>query len=155
MTFLDLDADNYRIGKLNALQQFHIVRRLLPALASVGVSLSQLQSGASKDMGSGMEEFLPALGPVSEVLAKMTDEDTNYILFTCLSVVAKRQGSGGYAPTCTGSTLMFQDMSLQVMLRLAVEVVKANTEGFFAGLGDVSSSPSSSPIQTTAGTPSA
>lgn len=141
---ITIGTRNYRLGKLDALKQFHIARRLAPALASIGITVAELEKVGQGIAGS-VDSFLPALGPVSEVLAKMSDEDTNYVLFTCLGAVQMDQGEGRYANITKGQQLMFEDMDMVMMLKLTAEVVKFNLEGFFKGLGEVTKSPSSLP----------
>lgn len=140
---ITINGHNYRIGKLDALKQFHITRRLAPALASVGLGIAQLQQAGQQVIGEGMEAFMPVLGPVSEVVAKMSDEDTNYILFTCLAVVTREQDGGRFARVVSDRQLMFEDIDMVLMLRLTVEVVRLNLQGFFSGLGAETQLPSS------------
>ena len=132
---IEVNKRNYRIGKLDALKQFHIARKLAPALASIGVTVAELEKVGKGMAGGSAESFLAALGPVSEVLSKMSEEDTNYILFTCLGVVSMDQGDNRYAPISKNNMLMFEDIDMLLMLKLTGEVVKFNLEGFFQGLG--------------------
>lgn len=138
MSEITIAKMNYRIGKLDALQQFHVARRLAPILATMGITLHQLSSGA----GMSLEDFMPALGPVSEIMSQMSDADTNYIIFSCLAVTQREQ-SGKWAPVVNGQSLMFQDLDLPAMMRLVVEVLKENLGDFLKGLGDDANSPSS------------
>jgi hypothetical protein len=140
---ITINGHNYRVGKLDALKQFHITRRLAPALASVGLGIAQLQQAGAKVMGEGIEAFLPVLGPVSEIVASMSDEDANYILFTCLGVVTREQDGGRFAKVSADRQLMFEDIDMVLMLRLTVEVVRFNLQGFFSGLAVETQQPSS------------
>ncbi len=83
--------------------------------------------------------------PVSKIMAQMSDEDSNYIILTCLSVVRREDKGGKMAPVVTESGLfMFsQDMDMAVMLRLVVEVLKENLGNFLMGLGAETELPSS------------
>lgn len=136
-TKLAVNGHTYAIGKLNALTQFHISRRLAPMLAQMGISLNSLRKGVSSDL----EDFLPVLGPVTDMMAKMSDEDVNYILFTCLSVVSRQSGDK-FSAVSTGTNLMFEDIDMPTMLRLVVEVVKENMGTFIKGLSDAEALPS-------------
>jgi hypothetical protein len=127
---LTIANQTYRIGKLNALTQFHVVRRLGPVLATMGVSMGMLKQGASLTT----EGFMDLLGPITGVLAQMSNEDTDYIIFTCLSAVTRQQGDTGYAPVSTAGRLMFEDIDLPAMLRLVVEVLKVNLGNFLMEL---------------------
>lgn len=130
---LTIDTTTYSFGKLNALAQFHVLRRLAPVIASVGLSIPALQAMKGED-------FTVLLGPVSEILAKMPDEEADYVLFTCLAVVSREQDGGRYAAITAGKKLMFEDIDMVLMLRLVVEVIKFNYGGFLKGPGAESAS---------------
>lgn len=138
MSEITIAKNTYRIGKLNALQQFHVARRLAPVLATMGLSLRQLADGSKMSI----DDFLPVLGPVTEILAHMTDEDSNYVIFSALSATERKQGDK-WGPVVNGVSLMFQDMDLPEMMRLVVEVLKENLGGFLMGLNDDATSQSS------------
>lgn len=138
---MEMNGKNYRIGKMNALAQFHVARRLLPALATAGIGLAQL-----KEL-SGVEDLVPLLAPISEVVSKMSDSDANYIIFTCLQVVSREEVTepgkpGRFAPVVSGNQLMYMDIDMMQMLRLAAEVVKENLGGFLTVPGGETNSPS-------------
>ena len=143
---ITVNNNAYAIGKLEALKQFHLMRRLAPVLATVGLDIAKLKKLDSGLGGAGDAEtnFLELLAPVVEVVGKMSDEDSNYIIFTCLSVVSRQAPTGGFSPVITPQNqLMFQDLDMLTMLRLAAEVVRENLRGFFSGLGEGTNSPSS------------
>ena len=127
-TTIDLGSNTYQIGTLSAMKQFHIMRRLAPMLATVGAGFASLKEA------KGTEDFLPFLGPLSEVLAEMSDEQAEYIIKTCMEVVSRKQGDA-YQRMITQGQFVFQDLSMTEMIRLTVEVVKANMQGFFSELG--------------------
>lgn len=129
MSKLEVNGHTYAVGKLNALTQFHVSRRLAPMLAAMGISLQSLQTG----MNSSMEDFLPVLGPITDMMAKMPDEDVNYIIFTCLAVVSRQSGEK-FGPITQGQNIMYEDIDMPTMLRLVVEVVKENLGTFMQGL---------------------
>lgn len=126
-----INGARYRTnGRLNALQQLHVSRRIAPVLASMGVSLAALRAGASVSA----DDLAASLGPVSEVMAHMSDEVVEYIVGTCLSVVQREQdmGSGkkGWAPVARDALPLFADVDLMVMVRLVVGVLMENLSGF-------------------------
>lgn len=134
-----LGEHQYTIGKLNPIKQFHITRRLAPALATVGISVAQI-----KEL-KGFDDLTPMLGPLSGVLAAMKDEDADYVLFTCLGAIQRLQSDGRPAPiTVAGENrLMFEDISMPQMLMLVYQVVRENMAGFIQELGELAASPSS------------
>lgn len=133
----EVAGHTYTVGKLNALTQFHVSRRLAPILAAMGVSLQSLQAGVQRDLS----DFASLLEPVTEMMAKMPEEDVNYVIFTCLGVVKRKVGER-WAPVANGASLMYEDIDMLAMLRLVVEVVRSNLGAFMQGLGDTPNSPS-------------
>lgn len=128
MTTVDIGAATYRFGKLDAMQQFHIVRRLLPILASLGVSPDMLRELGGKDNDLGM---LAVMAPIMDMVAKMPDAEVNYILQSALSVVQRQQGDNWAPVQNRTGQLMFADIDMPGMIRLAIEALKRNLGGFF------------------------
>jgi hypothetical protein len=141
MTIAEINKQNYEIGRLPALRQFHVVRRLAPLVALAGTPVLTLGRGAS----NSLEEFTALLAPVIDQLAKMQDDEVDYVIFTCLSVVKRQTSTGGYAAVLApqGQALMFEDVDMDTMIKLVVAVLKENLSGFFASLGGALTSPSS------------
>lgn len=137
-TTTTINGQEYRLGKLGALPQFHISRRLSPMLAATGTSLVGLKLG----MDTEVSEFARILEPVTEIIAKMPEDDVNYILFTCLNVVSRKQGEQ-WAPITRNGQLMFEDIDMPAMLQIVFGVIKINLGNFLKGLGGVAPSPSS------------
>lgn len=132
---ITIDQHEYHIGRMNALTQFHVLRRIAPVLAPLGATFMNRKKLTLDDM-------MEVLGPVTEVFAKIPEEDANYVIFASLATV-KRIVDGRQAPVTAGEQLMFEDIDAITMLRLTWEVVETNLQGFFAGLGDGSKSTSS------------
>lgn len=138
MKQINLNGINYQIGKLDALTQFHVTRRLLPILATAGIGVSQLKGMKT------VEDFMPLLGPITAIVASMSDEDSNYVIFTCLSVVKRQVTAESWANLTTPERkLMYQDLDMVMMLRLTFEVLRENLMGFLTEFGVPSSSPNS------------
>ncbi len=135
----EINGHRYRFGKLDVMKQFHVVRRLTPAMASVGLSLAKLKSAA---------HAADLLGPAFEVIAKMSDADSNYVLYTCLRAVHRQDGQAagsgwvGIVPT-SDDVLAYQDIDLPEMLQIVMWVLRVNLGGFFKGLTDAMPSVSS------------
>lgn len=139
---LAVAGHQYRVGKLSAMDQFHVTRRLGPCLVVAGISVDML----SKGMKVQLDDMVAMAGPVMTFLAKMSDEDVNYCILTCLRVVQRLEGTA-WAPCLSAGTppqFMFADMDMPVMLRLVMEVLKTNLANFLTGLSDGLLSPSSS-----------
>lgn len=126
---VQVNGQTYRIGTMNAREQFHIVRRMLPL---VGELLPVIKAGQGSDLKALGLEVLP---PLAAALAKLTDADADYCLFGLLKAVQRQQPNGmGWGPVCTGALLMYADISLPAMLQLAGHAFTANMAGFFDAL---------------------
>ena len=64
-----------------------------------------------------------------EAIAKIPEEDVNYVIYKCLSVV-KRNG----AVVCRGESIMFDDLDMNHLLPLTVAVIRTNLGNFIQGL---------------------
>ncbi|SAL25717.1 phage tail assembly chaperone [Caballeronia telluris] len=117
---VEISGQQYRIGRLDAKRQFHVARRLAPLLAGLG--------GALKGEAKGFAEMV---SPIAEALAKMSDEDTDYVLDTCLLVVQRQSGQGWQSVMVKNGGLLFQDIDLPAMLQLTVAVIQQNLGSFF------------------------
>ena len=119
---LELEGRTYRANKIDARTQFHIVRRLAPVLGEIAPALQ----------GKG---GLDALPPLANAVAKLTDSDADYVIFGLLKAVVRKQDQGlGWGPVATGEQLMYDDITMPLMLKLAWQSFSFNMSGFFAAL---------------------
>lgn len=116
MADLTLSGAEYQTGKLNAMKQFHVARRLAPVLGAMA--------------GMVASDPVKAFAPFAEAIAGMSDEDADYVLFACLDVTRRKQTTG-WAPIRSGAGLMFDDIDLPVMVQIAAAVLQENLGGFF------------------------
>jgi hypothetical protein len=124
---VEVGGFSYRIGRIDARKQFHVSRRLMPLLARLG-------GAAALKSQAGADGFTKFLGPLSEVLSKMSDEDVDYVLDACLSVCQRIQPNGQGAPVMArGGGMMFNDIDMGQMVQLTVHVIRENLSGFFPG----------------------
>ena len=134
MSDVRVGGHDYKFGKLNALEQFHIMRRLTGMLGKLGPIIGKLKGlkGLDDLEAVGVE----VIGPLGEAFAGMSDADADHCLFGLLKVVERKHGQGvvGYGPVVTGNALMFVDMTMPVMLQLAWKSLAHNMAGFLAAL---------------------
>ncbi len=135
---VEVKGHKYSIGKMPLLAQFHVGRRLGPLLITMGISVSDLREGASK---LNAADLAPMMVPIMEIMARMSDEDSNYIITTSLQVVKRDAGGGKFAPAFTpDGTPAYMDIDLPVMMRLVMDALKENLGNF---LEEQSEEPSS------------
>lgn len=133
----DVKGITYDFGKIPALAQFHIVRRLAPIIGDLLTTLGPMMKGkkAGDKFELTEEEMLKGLGPIMMSISKLSDEDANYAIFGLLNPVRRKISSaGGYAKINTGENLMFEDIDMAVMIQIAVKSFVANLGGFINAL---------------------
>lgn len=126
----EVNGFNYTAGKLNAKQQFHIVRRLSPVLSGL----------------VGLKDANDAVGAIANAISSLSDADADFVLFGLLSCVERQDPSGGWAKITAGELLMYQDIDLIAMMKIATESFKVNFGNFFSGLGSIL--PDTTPTQS-------
>lgn len=135
--------NTYRAGKLPAMTQLHVVRRLAPFLSALmgalpgGQAQTLLKAAKEGDETNGKAEAaqlgLAAIGPLLDAVAAMPDEQVDYVINACLSVVERRQSAGGWAPVMSSGGLMFEDLGMVDLLGIARHVLSRDLAGFFGG----------------------
>lgn len=139
---IEFAGNRYSIGRLDAMRQFHVARRVAPVLtrlASAG-GLSALMGAVGGDDEALAAKLIPIMEEASTVVSEMKDSEVEYVIFTCLSVVTRFSGTG-WAPVSRGNQLMFADIDMSAMMRLTVETIKENMGDFFGARTDGSASP--------------
>lgn len=150
---ITIGEHGYRIeGRLSAMEQFHVTRRLGPALVICGVTFRAMLEGEVLPL----EHWMAVAGPIMEVVSAMEDEDVEYVILRSLRVCRRRQGDA-WAPmlAADGKTMMFQDLDQFDIIRLTVEVLRRNLAGFMKGLDGAASTTAGSPTSPSTSTPPA
>ena len=132
MVEFELQGNTYRAGKLDAFKQFHVSRKIapiLPTLIPVFVSLSR-DNKLTEDLGA----FSELLTPFADGIANMSDEASEYVIATCLSVVSRRQENDTWAKVWSGGGCMFDDMDLGVIIQIIIKVIQDSLGPFIQGL---------------------
>ncbi|WP_404798963.1 phage tail assembly chaperone [Acinetobacter thermotolerans] len=140
MEIIPIGGHDYAIGRLNALDQLHVSRKIAPIIPNIlpiltevakgefSKTLESLEAGSSEEL-DGLEPLAKALEPFMEAIAKIPEDDVNYVIHKCLSVV-KRNG----AVVCRGTSIMFDDLDMSHLLPLTVAVIRTNLGNFIQGL---------------------
>ncbi|MDH4163328.1 MAG: hypothetical protein OEW15_11665 [Nitrospirota bacterium] len=128
---------NFKIGKLDAFRQFHIVRRISPLLAEVMPSIASMSKAAKNadnlTEDEKLDEFAKIAQPILAGLSKLSDADADYVLYRLLSVVEVEQPQfRTWAKIATDTGLVMQDLELPVLLQAAGRALMFNLSGFFA-----------------------
>lgn len=126
----------YKIGKMDAFKQFHIVRRIAPILGELIPAASKMKS---KNASQITDQDYESLAPIMNGIAMLSDEDANKVLLgLCSCVEIYQETSKSWARVSTDSNLMFQDLELVELLQIAGRAFVYNMKGFFTLLPQVS-----------------
>ena len=142
---ITISGKNYTIGRLNALDQLHVSRKIAPIIPSLIPIISEVAKGGLSKVIESMESgddvelenidlkeldgLSGALSPLMDVIAGMSEADTNLVIRKCLSVVI-RDG----AVLCRGESIMFDDLDMMQILPLVVAVIRKNLGNFIQDL---------------------
>lgn len=127
-----LNGQEYKFEKISPLAQFHIVRRLAPVLGELLSAVGPTFKGGKSEMKQ--EDMMKALGPITVAISKLSDEDSEYVLFGLLKGVSRKQIGGGWAKVSVETSLMFQDIDMKIMFQLAMKSFMVNLGGFIDAL---------------------
>lgn len=135
MAEIEIGGINYRTAKLNARQQINVARRLAPLLAGAGELMKAFEA-YSPDNASTADPDLDvfhAFAPLAKALADLTDEDSDYIVTTCLRATV-RESNNAFVPVMRGEMQMFDDLDATAVLKIVFAVVQESLGGFLAAL---------------------
>lgn len=127
MAEFSVNGFDYRSSKMDALTQLHVVRRLSPVIGA-------LREFAVE--GVDATKALDALEPVAMVVAKIPDDDVNYIVNACLSTVQRKQdGDRGWANIWNSGAKrpLFEDIAMVEMLTISGHVIMDALGNFSLG----------------------
>jgi len=135
--------DEFRAGKLNAIDQLKLARRIGPAMArSASVELITFMR-ASREPGFvlGIDDVVKVIPSFMRAVEGLSDEDVEVITLTALSAVAKKDRvTQGWAPVVVRTpdgrmTMAFADLDGSTALQIAYRVLGDNLGNFFSGSG--------------------
>lgn len=148
-TEIELKGNRYQIGRLSAMQQFHVSRRIAPVLPPLIRSYLELSS-SDVPLTKNLALLATSIEPVMDAVSRLKDDESEYVISACLRVV-ERQHMNGWARIWAPSqnVCVFDDIDMGVMLELTVHVIIENLGPF---IGELLTSLAGSPdAVTTAG----
>jgi hypothetical protein len=131
-----IGSQKFKLNRINAMIQFHIVRRIGPLLADLMSTMAQISKknvdALSED--EKLQEFSLIAEPVMRGLSRLSDQDSEYVLYRLLAAVEIHQPQFNVwsvvAKADTG--ILFQDLEMPVLLQLAGRSLMYNLKGFFS-----------------------
>ena len=132
MNEITIAGNTYRYGKLNAFQQFHIERRIMPLVFSA-LPVFFGTTGKTEESVTSFQDILEKSRPLADFLSKMSDEDADYVTRTCLSVIQRKQGME-WVSLMSDGRLMFDDLDAFETVLLSFFVIRRNLANFMQKL---------------------
>lgn len=137
---VNFENAKYKTGRLDGRTQYHLSRKLGPALLAYGQAINSLREktkGDAEKSEDAMGDIASVFAPVADAFAALSEADADYVMGACL-FVCEREQEGAWAkvavkvPVESGYfRLMFQDISSAQMMQMMFAVIKENLESFF------------------------
>lgn len=131
----------YRSEPMDCFGQQHLARRVQPfvvaAFPAIAAAMPNGKFDGSALMGMDKGALFKALGPISDMLASMSDEAFEAIQIKCLSRVSREKvGDTGWVPIWSkqANRMMYDDISGAEAMAITKEVVTAEIGPFIAEL---------------------
>lgn len=118
---IEIEGQLYKITSMDVFRQFHVARRL----AALAPAIIDFISKPEND-----RNVLSLFYPMTEVLSAMSEDDVNYVLQACLQVVMRKQNNA-WAKVQSSGGVMFDDITMPVMLKITWEVLLKDIVSFF------------------------
>ncbi|MGA4275574.1 phage tail assembly chaperone [Ralstonia nicotianae] len=131
----EISGQKYRAEKLDAFKQLHVSRKIAPIVPKLLPMFLKFAESAQAggDAKQDLAGMATAFEPLAQSLAEMPDADCEYVVRTCLGVVARLQ-DGNWASIMLNGTMVFDSIDLGVMLQLASKVIWDSLGPFISGL---------------------
>lgn len=143
----EIGGRHFKLRKITAFKQFHIVRRIGPILSEL---LPAMKAGIKTENLSEDEKLdnvAKFAAPIMEGLSKLSNADSELVFFGLLASAEMQQEHGNWANVSTESMLMIQDLELSVLLQIAGRAFMYNLAGFFSVLPQKSRGPTQQPLK--------
>lgn len=135
MAEFEVQGQRYRCTKLNAKEQLKVMKRLLPMITAFsGVNIEAAMRGDPAEaalIGANL----------TESLHRLTDEDMDYVLDTCMSKCSRAVPGGlGWSPAWSreAELPMFDDISGPTMMVIIGRVLVDSIGDFSSALSQLS-----------------
>ena len=125
----------FKLSKIDALKQFHIVRRLGPILGDIIPIAQSIRRVKLTDMNEEDQFSLTSklIAPFMVGISKLSDADAQLVLLGLCSAVEIYQPEYNTWGKVAGSeTLSFSNLGLPLLLRIAAQSFMYNLSDFFA-----------------------
>ncbi len=129
-----VNGKRFQLNKIDALKQFHIVRRLGPILGSIIPVIKKLKvnTAEKKSEAEMLDDITVLAQPLMAGFSDLSDEDANLVLLgLCSAVEMYQDGLNCWARVADGKQFMVQNLELPELLQIAGRAFAYNLTGFF------------------------
>lgn len=134
LTDVTIGERRFRVERLPARTQLHVLRRLGPALVAViptVIKLTQADEAMSdEETVKLVGTLMDAIPDTTMAIAAMSDRDVDYVIDACLDASYIMQGDTPARVRMNGA-LMFHDINLPTMIQLSYKVIEVSCADFF------------------------
>jgi len=75
-----------------------------------------------------------AFGPIAQAISKMSDEDFNFVLNSCMDTATRQDGEKWARIRAQGGGFMYEDIDLPVMMQITYKTLAENLGNFLPGI---------------------
>jgi hypothetical protein len=141
MAQFTVGQNTYQYDKLGAIDQFNISRRLTPVVLALTpfIDLGRTTEEIAAAIAADLVGSIKLIAPVLEAVAKMSDDEVNYVLSKTLVKVQRgvkdpvTQAVIAWSPVWSSGGLQYDDLSMPDMIRIVWTVLNEQLSGFFSG----------------------
>lgn len=130
MDDLTIKGAAYKVGRLSAMTQFHVARRLVLVLAALAPHVGKLTTYKKMEPAEKLEFVLGMIPVVGPAFALLSDDDSEFVIYACYAVT-ERQQNGAWAHIYRNGQVMFNDIDFPSMLLICFECLLVNMQAFF------------------------
>lgn len=135
---------DYRAPRLDVFVAFDVYRKLFPVFVGSVDAIIAVFKRARPGEDPTLADFLDAkvantIEPLVSALSKMSNDDADFVIKSCLSVVSRRENDQ-WAPIMAGTRIAYADIRVPDMIHLVWRVVRQDVLPFTSALRENSTS---------------
>lgn len=132
-------GQNFKLNKLDAFMQFHVVRILSPLLSEMIPVIMSLKDAKDDALSPDAQfaKFGEIASPLLKGFSRLNEKESEEVLIRLLYGV-EIERNGVWARISNGKAIMFQDLELPALLAAAGRSIAFNLAGFLAAMPKVS-----------------
>lgn len=133
----EIKGRKFKFGKIDAIKQFHVARRVTPILGDALPAMKKMKSLGDFDKlpeDEKFEKITQVITPFINGMSKLSDSDAELVLFSLLSCVEVYQDDfKTWSKVASDKMIMMQDLDLPTLLQAAGRSFMHNLSDFFPG----------------------